>query len=110
MEKIVWLVIMIPVSALFTGIGIYAWKRKKPMWFWSGSTVSEDEITDIPAYNRANGIMWICYSLVFWISTIMGLFELAAAGIVLIAGCLCGFPLLIIAYGRIYKKYKVPLK
>ena len=56
MEKIVWLVIMIPVSALLTGIGIYAWKRKKPMWFWSGSTVRESEITDIPAYNRANGI------------------------------------------------------
>ena len=56
MEKIVWLVIMILVSALFTGIGIYAWKRKKPMWFWSGSTVRESEITDIPAYNRANGI------------------------------------------------------
>ena len=110
MEKIVWLVIMIPVSALFTGIGIYAWKRKKPMWFWSGSTVSESEITDIPAYNRANGIMWICYSLVFWISAIMGLFEIAAAGIVLIVGCLVGTPILVIVYGRIYKKYKVPLK
>ena len=105
-----WLVIMIPVSALFTGIGIYAWKRKKPMWFWSGSTVSESEITDIPAYNRANGIMWICYSLVFWISAIMGLFEIAAAGIVLIVGCLVGTPILVIVYGRIYKKYKVPLK
>lgn len=110
MEKIVWLVIMIPVSALFTGIGIYAWKRKKPMWFWSGSTVSESAITDIPAYNRANGIMWICYSLVFWISAIMGLFEIAAAGIVLIVGCLVGTPILVIVYGRIYKKYKVPLK
>ena len=109
MEKIVWLVIMIPVSALLTGIGIYDWKRKKPMWFWSGSTVRESEITDIPAYNRANGIMWICYSLVFWLSTIMGLFEISAAGIVLIAGCLGGIPLLIIAYGRIYNKYKAPL-
>ena len=49
---------MIPVSLLFTGIGIYAWKRKKPMWFWSGSTVKESEISDIAAYNKANGIMW----------------------------------------------------
>lgn len=101
-----WLVIMIPVSALLTGIGIYAWKRKKPMWFWSGSTVSENEITNIPAYNRANGVMWICYSIAFWISTIMGLFEIAAAGIVLIVGCLVGTPILVIVYGRIYKKYK----
>ena len=56
MEIIIWLIIMIPVSLLFTGISIYACRRKKPMWFWSGSTVKESEITDIAAYNRANGI------------------------------------------------------
>ena len=55
MERIIWLTIMVPLSAFFTGLGIYAWRRKKPMWFWSGSTVSEEEISDIPAYNRANG-------------------------------------------------------
>ena len=52
MDNIIWLIIMIPVSLLFTGIGIYAWKRKKPMWFWSGSTVKESEISDIAAYNK----------------------------------------------------------
>ena len=59
MGNIIWLIIMVPVSMLFTGLGVYAWKRKKPMWFWSGSTVSENEISDVRAYNRANGIMWI---------------------------------------------------
>ena len=59
---------MIPCSLSFTALGIYAMRRKKPMWFWSGSTVHEYEIRDIPAYNRANGIMWLCYSSVFWIS------------------------------------------
>ena len=62
---IVWLIIMIPVSAFITGIGVYAWRRKKPMWFWSGTKVRESEISDVPAYNRANAIMWICYSAVF---------------------------------------------
>ena len=65
MGSIIWLIIMIPVSVLFSGIGIYAWKRKKPMWFWSGSTVEEYEISDVPAYNRANGIMWLVFSAVF---------------------------------------------
>lgn len=69
MENIIWFVIMIPCSAIFTGIGIYAWKRKKPMWFWSGSSVKESEIRDIKAYNRANGIMWMIYSIPLWIST-----------------------------------------
>ena len=78
MEWVIWLIIMLPVIALFTGIGIYAWRREKPMWFWSGSTVDEKEISDIPAYNKANGIMWICYSALFWISTIMGIFQITA--------------------------------
>ena len=106
MEKVIWLIITIPCSLLFTGIGVYAWRRRKPMWFWSGSSVREEEITDVKAYNRENGIMWICYSAVFWISTIMGIRSVSIAGIVLAVGCLGGLPLLVIAYNRIYRKYK----
>ena len=106
MEKVIWLVITIPCSLLFTGIGIYAWRRTKPIWFWSGSSVREEEITNVKAYNRENGIMWICYSAVFWISTIMGIRSVSIAGIVLAVGCLGGLPFLVIAYNRIYRKYK----
>ena len=106
MEKVIWLVITIPCSLLFTGIGIYAWRRTKPIWFWSGSSVREEEITNVKAYNRENGIMWICYSAVFWISTIMGIRSVSIAGIVLAVGCLGGLPLLVIAYNRIYRIYK----
>ena len=98
--------IMIPCILLFTGIGIYAIRREKPMWFWSGSTVNETEITDVKSYNKENGIMWICYSLVMWASTFMGVFNMAAAGIVLFIGGLAGLPILVICYNRIYKKYK----
>ena len=106
MEIVIWLVITVPCSLLFTSIGIYALRREKPMWFWSGSSVREEEITDVKAYNRENGIMWICYSVVFWISTVMGIWNVSTAGIVLAAGCLGGIPLLVIAYNRIYKKWK----
>ncbi len=106
MERILWLVIMIPLSLLFTGIGIFAWKRKKPMWFWSGSTVDERDISDVPAYNRANGIMWLCYSGVFWFCTVLGLFRMEVSGIVLAVGCLAGIPVLIVAYKKIFDKYK----
>ncbi len=106
MEIIIWLVITIPCSLLFTGIGIYAFRCKKPMWFWSGSTVREEEIKNVKAYNRENGIMWICYSIVFWISTFLGLGSVSTAGIVLAVGCLGGIPLLAINYNRIYRKYR----
>ena len=104
--NIVWLIIMIPVSMLFTGIGIAAWKKKKPMWFWSGTTVKDYEISDIPAYNRANGIMWIVFSLLFWICTILGIFHVKAAGFLLIGVCIFGIPMLPVVYHKIYKKYK----
>ena len=106
MGWILWLVIMLPVSALFTGLGIYALKSRKPMWFWSGTTVKENEITDIPAYNRANGIMWLVFSLGFWAAAILGCFHVPAAGILVMVTCLLGIPGLLIAYNRIYKKYR----
>ena len=106
MDGIFFACLVAPKAALFFGIGIYAWKRKKPMWFWSGTTVSEEEISDVPAYNRANGIMWIAFSCVFWISAVCGLMQIKTGGIILIAGCLLGIPALIFVYGRIYNKYK----
>ena len=106
MEKIIWLAIMIPISLLFTGIGIYAWRRKKPMWFWSGSTVKESEISNIAAYNRANGIMWLAYSSVFWLGAILGAFDIDIAGLLLAVGCLGGIPILAIVYRKIYDKYR----
>ena len=106
MEFVFWLIIMIPCSLFITLIGVYAWTRKKPMWFWSGSTVKEEEIADVRAYNRANGIMWIVFSLPLWASTVAGCFDMMAGGIILMAGCLVGIPGLVIAYRKIYAKYR----
>ena len=106
MDKIVWIIIMALLGSFFTVLGIYACRRKKPMWFWSGSTVSEEEISDIRAYNRANGIMWFAYSLVFWLCAVIGFFNPGVAGPVLGVGCVGGIPLLVLVYTRIYKKYK----
>ena len=103
---VLWLIIMIPCSGLLTGLGIMAWRRKKPMWFWSGSTVKE-EISDIRAYNRANGIMWITFSHLYWACTIIGIWNLKAAGLIMLIGSAVAAPLLIVAYRRIYRRYRV---
>ncbi len=107
MKHIVWFCIFSIVAALFTSIGVYAWRSKKPMHFWSGSTVPEAEITDVPAYNRANGKMWISFSLVFWLAAFAGLWNISVAGILSAAGCLIGIPVLAAVYSRIFKKYRV---
>ena len=104
MELSVWLMLTIPIGVFFTCFGIYAWKRKKPMWFWSGKEVQEEKIADIPAYNRANGIMWLSFSAVFWLGAVLGILNLEAAGIVV--GTIAGIPLLFLVYRKIYSKYK----
>ena len=106
MERYLFILIMAPCAALFTGIGIYAMRRKKPMHFYAGSEVKPWQIRDIPAYNRANGWMWIGYSLGFWASAILGLINVPAAGILVMVVCVLGIPGLVITYNRIYKKYK----
>ena len=106
MEKLIFSIIMIPCAAAFTGLGIFAMKRKKPMWFWSGSEVKAWQLTDVPAYNRANGWMWIVFSLGFWAAAILGLFDVPAAGVLVMVTSILGIPGLVIAYRKIYKKYK----
>ena len=105
-DSIVMLCILVPLAAFFTGVGIFAWTRKKPMWFWSGSTVKESDITDVPAYNRANGIMWICFSLIYWVAAVLGIFKIDAVGVVIGVGTLAGIVALIFAYKAICKKYR----
>ena len=107
MEILIWYITMIPCSALLTGIGIYAWNRKKPMWFWSGSSVKETEISDVTAYNHANGIMWVVYSIIYWIATFAGIWNSVIAVSLIIAGGAIGLPLLVVVYKGIYARYKV---
>ena len=106
MERYPFILIMVPCAALFTGIGIYAMRRKKPMHFYAGSEVKPWQIRDIPAYNRANGWMWILFSLGFWAAALLSLFNVSAAGMLVALTCLVGIPILVVVYRRIYKKYK----
>lgn len=97
---------MIPCSILFTAIGIYALKSKKPMSFWAGVAVNEKDISDIRSYNKSNGIMWILFSVPLWASAVIGFFNLKIGAIILTIGCVIGIPALPICYGRIFKKHK----
>ena len=106
MERYLFLLIVTPLAAFFTGLGVFAMRREKPMWFYSGSEVKAWQIRDVPAYNRANGIMWIVFSLGFWVAALLGCFNVPAGGVLVMVTCLVGIPGLVIAYNRIYKKYK----
>ena len=104
---IIWYLTMFGCAALFVGIGIYAKRLDTPMWFWSGSNVDPNSITDVEQYNAENARMWILYSLWFWISGIAWIWSEGIAIAILVLGSTVGIALLIWSYLRIEKKYKV---
>ena len=96
---------------LFWSIGAWAEKSEKPMGFWSGSKVDPEKVTDIPAYNHANAVMWKTYALSFWLSGVIGClgflgeaFTMAAA-ILMTLACFPGMFFLVFRYRKIEKQY-----
>ena len=106
-EKIIMWLATFGCAALFFGIGIYAEKLKKPMWFWAGSKVDPFEIADIQQYNKENGILWKWYSLGYAAAGIAEIWSTLVASAILVLVSTVGVIPLILAYRRIYNKYKV---
>lgn len=100
------IVVLILCGSVFTALGIHAGNRKSPMWFYSGTGVKEEEITDIPAYNRANQWMWFGYAAVFWISLLLGFWNAKAGIFLLMFGSVGGGLALPLIYHRIYDRYR----
>ena len=105
--KIIMWVVSFGCASLFYGIGVYAKKLEKPMWFWSGVEVDASKISDIKQYNKENGIMWQLYSLWYWAMGVAEIWSSAAALIFLVLGCTVGMVILVCSYQRIYKKYSI---
>jgi len=99
-------IIVCLTSLTFVPIIIWALKRKTPMHFWAGTTIKPEEISDIPAYNRANALMWAAYAIGFFASGIVALFSVIACVVVIFVLCFPGIFGLIIAHSMIYRRYK----
>ncbi len=102
-------------AAVFLGIGISGVRRKTPMTFWAGRNLDPEMISDIPAYNRETGKMWMVYSIPFCICGILSTLETVtrkdwiAVGIlgVMALSCTLGMWWLIKTYKGIFAKYTV---
>ena len=104
--SVIWCVTIFGCALLFIGIGIYAARLEKPMWFWSGSTVDPETITNVKQYNRENARMWGLYSLWYWVAGFLWFWRPIAAAVVLTMGATLGTGALVHAYLIIEKKYK----
>ena len=116
-ERIFGIVLMtfinLMCAGIFYGIGVWAQKRKDPMHFYTGTTVDPKTISDVPAYNRENAIMWKTFSVPFWLSavgafgSIWAEFLMKVSIALLTLGCTVGIGWLVWKYHRIHKKYKI---
>ena len=104
---IVWYATCFGCALLFIGIGIYARRLEKPMWFWAGSEVDPETVSDVKQYNRENGRMWILYSLWYIAAGLAMIWSSGAAVAIMVLGCTVGIGLLIASYQKIFNKYKV---
>lgn len=87
-------------------IGAWAYHRKTPMHFWSGTTVPSSEIANISAYNRANAFMWWIYA-VFWLADgVLAFFDVFLSAVVMGVIAVGGIPVLVGVYSFIYHRYR----
>ena len=93
-------------AAWFTGIGIYAGKKRTPMHFWSGTEVPSWKIRDVAAYNRENRDMWLLYAVPCWLTVPLAFLAVPAAAVLLALACTAGLGWLVWRYHRIEAKYR----
>lgn len=73
-EAIISGVILWPCAFLMLGIGIHQLKSTKPVGFYSGEEPPKaEEISDVSAWNKYHGGMWVIYGVLIALAWILGL-------------------------------------
>lgn len=95
-------------ALLMIAIGVKQLRSEKPVGFYSGQKPPKpSEITDIPAWNRKHGWMWILYGVLIALSYVVGLFiENENVMPVLFSVCIVlPIPLMILYHRKLEKIY-----
>ena len=105
------LVIYLFVAAIMFGIGISQYKSKKPVGFYSGEKPPlESELTDVDAWNKKHGKMWILYGVIIIVSYLLGIPFLIADSVwsvlPMCGGIMVPIPLMIRYHHKLIREYK----
>lgn len=96
------------VSIFLIGIGISQLKSKSPVGFYTGEKPPEaEQLTDVNAWNRKHGMMWIIYGIALAGSFFTGIPAGDSIYSVIITGCVAlgALPVMIWYHGRLKQKY-----
>ena len=92
----------------FVGIAIWAFNRSSPMPFFAGGVSDNpkpNDITDVKAYNKAIGLLWLCGAIGFLLSGLVSIFSMTMGIVALLVVCIPGIIIFMVAYNRLYSKY-----
>ena len=108
-ENVFGLMIYLAVAIIMMGIGIYQLKSKKPVGFYNGEKQpTEDEISDVKAWNKRHGLMWLIYGAVimvtYGIGAIMG--DTIWCVIPMCGGIIIPLPVMIWYHHKLIKIYR----
>ena len=108
---IIGVVIYLLVAAVMLGIGISQYRSKSPVGFYSGEKPPlESELTDVNAWNKKHGKMWIWYGVIIIISYLMGIPFLVTDSVwctlPMCGGIMIPLPFMLGYHHKLIRKYK----
>ena len=106
--SIIFAIVFWLFSGIFLFIASKIRKMEKPVHFYTFKDPPKpEELTSVADYNRANATMWHWYSWLFGVGSLVAARSVTAGGVLMGLLSTVGVVILIIAYNRIYRKYKV---
>ena len=97
-------------AVLMFAIGICQMKSKKPVGFYTGEKApDEKELSDVSAWNRKHGAMWLLYGLCIVLAWVIGLFmgDSLTRLVSLLGFLLLPLPFMVLYHHRLMRKYSV---
>lgn len=89
------------------GIGVFQMKSKEPVGFYSGEKPPEaGELSDVGAWNKRHGIMWLVYGVLIVLSYIVGILVADSVWCLFLVGVIVPIPVMIWYHHQLIRKYK----
>lgn len=106
--NIITLICFLILAGLVIGIGISQLRSSSPVGFYTGEKgPAEDELTDVSAWNKKHGAMWLVYGGIVIISYIAGYLigDNVMCVIPYCVGSILPVIFMIIYHNKLIKKY-----
>lgn len=107
--ELICFICYVGAALLMIGIGIWQIRSKKPVGFYSGEEPPrESELSDVDAWNKKHGRMWVLYGLIIMVCYAAGakMIESIWCLIPMCGGIMLPVPVLIWYHHQLVKRYR----